>query len=261
MGPEQTTVVDGYISATPDGVIAGLSRDCLEWLGIPDIGPSGCIAIEFKSLDPRADLRGVARSHHTYQVQVQLGLLRAHTKFRPEYGVIVYVDASFLDEVTEFPVKFNPDIYGAAQDRAYQIMVATEARELSPEGKISGGAECKWCPWASHCTAVVVAGIPKVDGPALGENAAAELHALRDEERKLDMLGNDLQEKQNALKFQIKEFLRLNGVRRFKGEDWEVSWTQTKGRETVDIKAAEASGLDLSPWRKVGEPGDRLSIK
>jgi hypothetical protein len=261
LGDQQTTIVDGYISATPDGVISGLARDALAWLGIPDIGPSGTIAVEFKSLDPRADLRGVARAHHVYQVQVQLGLLRAHTSFRPDYGLIAYLDASFLDEVTEFPVAYDPAVFEAAQTRAFAIMTAGDPIEMPPEGKLSGGAECSYCPWASHCNQVVVAGVPKEDGPVLGDNAMTELKMLRDKERQMDGAITAAAAEHGALKFRIKEFLRANHVRRVKGDGWEVSWTVTRGRETVDVKAAEAAGIDLSAWRKLGEPGDRLTVK
>lgn len=260
LGDEQRTIVDGYISATPDGVIAGLERDCLHWLGVGDIGESQCIAVEFKSLDPRADLRGVARAHHVFQVQVQLGLLRTHTKFAPDYGLIAYLDASFLDEVTEFAVAFDPAVFEAAQTRAYDIMVASDPLELSPEGKISGGAECKWCPWQSHCLNVTVAGIPKEDKP-ISDNVMAELKHLRDLEREIAE-RIDLNETEHTMAREtIKEFLRLHQIRRAQGDGWEISWSFVKGRETTDTKAAEAMGIDLSPFKKSGTPGERLIIK
>lgn len=260
LGDEQRTIIDGYISATPDGVIAGLERDCLAWLGVADIGESGCLAVEFKSLDPRADLRGVARAHHVFQVQVQLGLLRQHTKFAPDYGLIAYLDASFLDEVTEFAVPYDPAVFSAAQQRAYQIMVATDPLELSPEGKISGGAECRYCPWASHCAQVAIAGMPK-DDRVPGPNAMAQLHLMRDDERHLNAEIDALHVQHAGMKETIKEFLRANGIRRVTGDGWEITWSVTKARETIDTRAAEAAGVDLSMWRKLGEPGDRLVIK
>lgn len=38
------------------------------------------------------------------------------------------------------------------------------------------------------------------------------------------------------------------------------SWSHI-GRETVDTKAAEAAGIDLSRFKKVGDPADRLTVK
>lgn len=258
-GVDQQTIVDGYLSATPDGVLTGLPHDCLAHLGIADIGPSRCLAIECKSIDPRADLR-IERSHHKFQVIVQLGLLRAHTSYKPDYAIISYIDSSFLDEIKEFPVTFDPSIYTAAQERSRQIMNTMNALDLPPEGKIAGGAECNYCPWSSHCQAATVAGIPKDEKP-LGDNVMAEFKALRDAERDLaEQCDTDEAEHAKA-KFAITEFLRANGVRRVNGDGWSIAWQPTKGRETVDIKSAEAAGLDLDPYRKVGEPGARLTIK
>jgi hypothetical protein len=258
-GDEQRTIVDGYLSATPDGVLIECDRDCLAWLGIPDIGPSCCIAVECKSIDPRADLKA-ARAHHIFQVQVQMGLLREHTPYKPDFALISYIDASFLDEVSEFAIPFDPAVYDAAKARSTLIMSTPDPAALAPEGKLAGGAECGYCPWASRCQAVIVAGIPKGENKVLGDNAMAELKALRDRERELNADLEERATEREKVKFNIKEFLRANGVRRANGDGWSVSWSQTKGRETLDQKAAEAAGLDLAPYRKAGEPGDRLVV-
>mgnify|MGYP001581076740 FL=1 len=260
-GDQQRSIVDGYLSATPDGVLTGLPRESLAWLGVPDIGPSCCIAVECKSIDPRADLRA-ASAHHKFQVQTQIGLLRAHTPWKPDYALISYIDASYLDEVTEFAIAFDPAIYAAAQERSALIMATTDPLALAPEGKLSGGAECGYCPWASHCQAATVAGIPRDSdgGPALGDNALAELRALRDAERALAAEVDARSADHNKAKFDITESLRTHGVRGVGGDGWGISWVPTKGRETLDQKAASAAGIDLSPFRKVGEPGARLTI-
>jgi len=44
-------------------------------IGIEDIGPSCCVVLECKSIDPRANIDEV-KPEHLYQVQVQLGLIR-----------------------------------------------------------------------------------------------------------------------------------------------------------------------------------------
>jgi hypothetical protein len=259
-GDQQSTVVDGYLSATPDGVIVGVERDCLADLGVPDIGDSSCIAIEIKSIDPRAELNDRARPQHTFQTQVQMGLLRAHTPYRPDYALICYVDASFLDECAEFPVAFDPSIFAAAHYRAEAIMVATDPQELWPEGKLAGGAECRFCPYASHCAAVTVSGIPREEHP-LGDNVMAEFKALHDRERQastqVDVDGNLL----SIIRQEIKDLLRTNGVRRVHGDGWSIEWSPVKGRQTLDIKAVEAAGIDLSEYRKEGQAGDRLVVK
>jgi hypothetical protein len=259
-GEEQATIVDGYLSATPDGVIVNLPHDCIAHLGVPDIGDSCCLAVECKSIDPRAELNDRARPQHTFQTQVQMGLLRAHTLYRPDYALISYIDASFLDEVTEFPVAFDPSIFAAAHYRAEAIMVATGPQELWPEGKLAGGAECRFCPYASHCAEVTVSGIPREEHP-LGDNVMAEFEALRDLERDWARDVDQCEEALAKVRQEIKDLLRTNGVRRVHGDGWSIDWSPVKGRQTVDIKAVEAAGIDLSEYRKEGQAGDRLVVK
>lgn len=257
-GEEQKTLVDGYLSATTDGLIVGAPRDALAWLGVPDI-KSDCINLDCKSIDPRVDLK-IEKPEHSFQVQAQMGLVRHATPYQPEYSVLSYTDASFLDDVREFAVAFDPAIYQAAKDRARLIMTSDDALALPPEGKLSGGDECKYCPWASHCAAVTVAGVPREETKPLGDNAAAELHALRDLEKDWADREEHASTKHAEMRERIKEFLRLHGIRRFKGEGWSVSWSSVKGRETVDLKAAEAAGLDLAPFKKLGNPAERLTV-
>jgi hypothetical protein len=257
-GEDQQTLVDGYLSATTDGVLTGVPRDALAWMGVPDI-KSDCVNLDCKSIDPRVELR-IEKPEHSFQVQAQMGLIRFATEYQPEYSILSYVDASFLDDIKEFAVAFDPAVYQAAKDRARLIMTAEHALELSAEGKITGGGECRYCPWSSHCAAVTVAGIPKED-KSLGDNAAATLKRLRDEEREAEERLDFWKTEHAQFKEKIKEFLRENQIRRYTGEGWSVSWSSVKGREVVDIKAAEAAGIDLSPYRKVGDPADRLTIK
>jgi hypothetical protein len=257
-GDEQQTLVDGYLSATPDGLLTGVARDCLAHLGITDIG-SDCLALEIKSIDPRVDLK-IEKPEHSFQTQCQMGLFRHAGQHRPEYALICYIDASFLDDVREFAVKFDERIYQAAHARAFRVMDTLGPLDLPPEGKLSGGKECQYCPWSSHCAAITVAGIPKDDKP-LGDNAVAALKALRDEERQRAAAKDDAEAKHLTSRHDIEEFLRANGVRGYKAADWAVSWFSVKGRETVDIKAAEAAGIDLSAFKSTGSPSARLNVK
>jgi hypothetical protein len=266
-GEEQRTLVDGYLSATPDGLIVGLERDCLSHLGVPDIGEGGpggpCLTVECKSLDPRVDLKGAEKPEHSFQTQVQIGLIRHATVYRPEVTLLSYTDASFLDDVTEFPVRFDPRIYQAAKDRARTVMTTSEALALPAEGKLSGGDECKYCPWSSRCAHVTVAGIPAAAAGArgLGDNAAAELKALRDAAIAAAAAADEATATAAETKNNIKEFLRTHRVRSHKGDGWSVSWSSVKGRESVDLKAVEEAGVDLSRFEKVGDPSDRLVVK
>jgi hypothetical protein len=244
-GDQQKTLVDGYLSATPDGLLVGPDKQC--------------VAVECKSIDPRVDIR-VEKPEHSFQTQVQVGLIRFATHYQPEHAIISYVDASFLDDVREFTVPFDPNIYAAAQQRARKIMTSDDPLSLPPEGKIAGGDECRYCAWASHCAAVTVAGIPKEE-KTLGANAAAALKDLRDDERYWAEEQDRSTEMHGVAKEKIKEFLRENQIRRYIGEDWSVSWSSVKGRASLDTAAMEAAGIDLRRYQKIGDPSDRLTVK
>lgn len=261
-GEDQRTLVDGYLSATPDGLVVGAQRDCLAALGVEDIGPSTCFVVECKSLDPRADLHGAEKPEHSFQTQAQMGLVRHATVYKPEVALISYTDASFLDEVSEFAVRWDPKVYAAAKGRATRVMTAGDALVLPPEGKLSGANECRYCPWSSHCAAVTVAGVPAGGVvPPLGENAAGELRALRDAAVAASEAADAAAAAAAQTKEEIKRFLREQNSRGHKGDDWSVAWSTVKGRQSVDLEAVAVAGVDLSPFQKTGDPYDRLVVK
>src|SRR5690606_31829838 len=104
-GSVQETIVLGRNSATPDGLIVGLDKEPLSLYGIENIR-SNCVVLEIKSIDPRVNLKEEKDIHHG-QTQVQMGIIRETTKFRPNYAVIIYVDASFLDNIKVYVVEFD----------------------------------------------------------------------------------------------------------------------------------------------------------
>jgi hypothetical protein len=256
-GNAQVTRIDGYLSATPDGLLVGASRDCLVKFGIADIGCNELL-VECKSIDPRMQLRR-EKPEHAYQVQVAMGVLRATTEHRPEYALLTYINASFLNDIQEFAIRFDPAIYRAAGDRARRILGASDPGELPPEGKMAGGSECKYCAWAEQCLGATVATIPP--NGELGDDAIHELKGLRDLERKLADQGAEFEVLHAGACEAIKQFLREHGVRQHRGADWSVSWASVAGRSSIDTKALEAAGIDIEAYRKEGKAGERLIVK
>jgi hypothetical protein len=257
-GKDQKTLVDGYLSATSDGLLAGVSRSCLDHLGIADIG-ADCLVVECKSLDPRIDLKE-AKAEHAFQVHCQMGLIRHCTEYQPEHALISYTDASFLDDVTEFAVPFDPDIYAAARTRATRIMTAEAALELPAEGKLAGGGECRYCPFRGRCAGVTLGAIPGEIEP-LGDNAMVAFGALVDAEQTARSEKEAAGRRHVDAQERIRQFLREHRTRKVEGDDWSVTWFPVKGRVSLDRKAATAAGVDLSPFEKEGDPGERLTIK
>jgi hypothetical protein len=164
-GDDQRTLTAGPLSATPDGLLVGQAPDALAALGVPDIGGDGSIVVEGKSIDPPSKL-DEPKPEHSFQVIVQLGLIRELTEWQPEWGTLSYVNASFFDEVTEFAIRFDPVVFENAKARAAEILGASAADELRPEGWIGGGRECEYCAFAREC----VAGIHLSEFEAVGDS-------------------------------------------------------------------------------------------
>jgi hypothetical protein len=254
-GEQQETFALGFLSATPDALITALDDDVLAPLGVPDIGGDGSIIVEAKTIDPRAKLDG-PRLAHAYQAQVQLGLIHALTRHRPEFAVITYTDASFWDVTYEFPIRRDPAIFETAQRRAQQILTARSATALAPEGWIAGGRECERCPFRHACGNMRAAVPAQVGRPSaqLTAEIVALAHEAKRREAELDVATAAFRSTQN----EIKERLRAGNVRRVAADGVSVLWSAIKGRPSWDWPAirgaAAAAGIDLNQYERTGTP-------
>jgi hypothetical protein len=207
-------------------------------------------------------LRG-PKAEHARQANQQLGLVRELTEWKPEFCLIMYVNASFMDDVTEFVIPFDAELFKRQHARADKVLGTATARELPPEGWIKGGKECDHCPFEDACIAL------RTDVPAESEKKAepqfvAEIRELALAERDLDTRISALDEQKREMQIQIKDRLREKKLRGIKEADITVSWYPVKPRITFDADAlragAEAAGFNLAPYEKVGNPGDGLRI-
>jgi hypothetical protein len=234
-----------------------MPKDALAHLGIPDIG-SDCILTECKTADPRTNL-SEAKPENVFQAQVQMGIIREVTALRPNYSVLSYTDASFWDEVLEFPIKFDEQVYATAKQRAAMIMTATVATELKPEGWIAGGRECDFCPFYKPC------GIERRNVPTQDTipdpQFVAEIADMARAAKQLEAVRDANETRLREMQQQIKDRLREKSVRKIPGV---VTWSAVKGRPSWDNKAvreaAAAAGVDVGQFSTVGEPTDRLQI-
>jgi hypothetical protein len=261
-GKDQRTLTSGFVSATPDGLLMNQPKDLLAEFGIKDIGKAREILIEIKSIDPRIVLRG-PKPEHARQANQQLGIVRETTEHKPEYCLIMYVNASFMDDVTEFVVQFDPALYERQKARAERILTTRTAREMQPEGWIKGGKECDYCPFASACTELRT-NVPAESAKKAPPQFVAELKALAKTERDYAARASEAEEKQREIQIQIKDRLREKGLRGIKEPDIVVNWFPVKGRITFDTDAlraaAEAANFNLAPYEKQGDPYDTMRI-
>lgn len=253
-GEEQTPLVSGFLSATPDGLLTDLSPGIQQAIGVQ----TDCVLVECKTVDPRTNLVE-AKDENIFQTHVQMGLMRELTHWKPTHSIISYTDASWWNDVKEFVVAFDPKIFEHAKTRAMTVMTALDAGELKPEGWIAGGRECRYCPFTGPC-GVERRNLPFQEQP-VDPQFAAEIRdlalGLKAYERERDYQDEQVREMQER----IKNRLREKGVKKIPGV---VSWSPVKGRQGYHmaalLDAAEAAGIDTAQYATEGTPGDRLTI-
>jgi hypothetical protein len=263
-GEAQVSLVSGFLSATPDGLLIGVDRDCLKHLGVLDIGESGELILEAKSVDPRVKLLE-AKPEHVFQVQVQMGLVREVTDHRPEYALISYIDASCVSLIHEFPVRFDANAYAVARSRARKVFAAETAADLPPEGRLEGGRECRWCSYAGACGQIEADAVPDAVAdelpPVVLKNLAEMVMMERAWRREKKNAERQLALTQDG----IKQALREAGTRSAAGSGWSVNYSRTRGRKSLDTKALVAAaieaGIDVTQFERAGSDADRLTVK
>jgi hypothetical protein len=261
-GPDQRTLVDGFLSATPDGLLVDQPSDALKYLGVSDCGSE--IDLDCKTIDPRAALDG-PKPEHVFQVQAQMGLFQALTNHKPRYAVLSYTDASFHDEVREFAVAFDAGVYAEAKRRARDVMLATKPEYLKPEGVIAGGKECKLCPFTASCGKIRADAVPANSGDIEVDQFAADsiaelglmARSAKEESERKAAEARQLQDEIKAMLISVKRRrLEHGGIR--------VVWSPLKGRPSYDDKAirqaAVAAGIDIEKFSRTGDPSDRMEI-
>ena len=261
-GKHQRTLVNGRLSATPDGLVINADDDALQFYGIESLGGTGCFNFEVKSIDPRVNLKE-EKTIHRGQVQVQMGLTREKTIYKPNYAVIIYIDASFFDDIDIFIVPFEQEVFDVAKQRADLVYSTKNAVELMPEGKIDGA--CGYCPFNQVCSQTNEMYTPQ-DGEAnINETQLAildEFEAIVREERAASSAKKVAEADHKDASERLKQWFRETGVKRAVAADGSIkasiSWI--KGRKTYDIEAMRAAGVDVESFTKLGDGHDRLSI-
>jgi hypothetical protein len=262
-GSDQETLVKGRNSATPDGVICDVPTDRDVIVKYRDkvisIGrvPSGCIGLEIKSIDPRATLEEEKAKHHG-QSQVGMGLIRELTQWKPDHWIILYIDASFIDNITPFVVHFDPAIFSAAQKRAEVVWAAKNPMDLMPEGKLDKG--CDSCRWRVACTEAVLSAYAKTNQQPADPFEIAEFDPLVVEYLALKDAKDDAEKRFKEIGQKIKDRLLDRKKNKIKSDAWGITWSTVKGKKTYDTKAMQDDGIDLSAYEREGLPFDKLVV-
>jgi hypothetical protein len=261
-GEDQKTFVSGYLSATPDGMIAQLTMEerVLILRSADEEGVGTEVMVECKTYDPRTNLAD-PKTENVFQTHVQMGLVRELTQYKPTHSILSYTDASWWNEGKEFVIAFDASIYANAKKRAERIMTATSAEQLQPEGWIGGGRDCEYCPFTRPC-GVERRRVPDAAAlAALPADLVAEVTKLARAIKQIDSAIDTESAVMRDLQDRLKTVLRNASVRKVPGV---VSWSSVKGKSGWDNKsireAAIEAGVDISAYATEGEPSDRLQI-
>ena len=260
-GDEQETLRKGRLSATPDGLAVDLDSDALAQLGIDDI-LSDCVVIEYKSFDPRANIKE-AKEIHAGQTQVQMGLIHDLTEFRPEYAVVVYFNASWLSDIRPFVVKRDPKIYEAAKVRAKQVFDCTNPIDLMAEGKISG--ECSLCEFTQECAFTTGENFPKAKKKIEDKEVLDRLALLAQRQKEYGATEKEAAHEKKLIEAEIKEILRMADTKGAGDDRFTVSNSWCAGKKSLDTLALAADlqdmGKSIEDYQTEGNGYERLTVK
>lgn len=259
MGDEQETLHVGRNSATPDGLLCNLPKDALKKYGVDDI-KSTRVMFEIKSIDSRASLKTEKRIHRG-QAITQMGVIRELTEReedKPNYCVILYVDASFYDVMTVFVVEYDAKVWESAKARANRLWTTNDPSVFPPEGKFEG--ECDYCAFKHECAKVTQDGIPEGQ---LKNDPIDELDDYIKQYADAAVRANKAEKEKKVIGQTIKELLTERDIKAYKNDDAgsSVSWSFVSGRQVFDKDAAIADGVDIDKYMKRGAGFDRLLVK
>ena len=259
-GENQTTLVDGNLSCTPDGLAVGLEQETF-----PEVKNfNGQVVLECKTIDPRY-AGPLPKPEHEFQLQVQLGMFHTCTEFRPTFGLLTYTDASWFDQIQVFHVDYDPNILAVAHDRATRAIEVRDPFQIPAEGAIAGAKECKYCAYNEACRGVNVREQAKLQNtgninPAVGAQLRKDVARLDNVKERLGLLEKE----KRTIEDGLKRTLSSNSATSYAADDFMLTWTSVRGRAYTDTKAlteaAKEAGVDVDQFIKTGVPSERLTI-
>lgn len=258
MGADQKTLISGQLSATPDGILIDQPRDALAGIplsqfskvdrnGVPDLGAdSNEIAIEIKSADPRTNLDNVKPVHKVQNI-VQMGIYQAVTNYRPQWGIVLYIDPVNFQNVTPFAVKYDPPVLKTCRDRAARLFAAdAKAADFAAEGKQTG--ECQYCPFQRVCVEKQMQAYSDAVVPFATLSAEHQAESKLLVENIVNLRGKikALETSKKGVEENLKTLLTELGTARVGEEGWYGSFSKCAGKKSIDKGLLVNMLLDLA---------------
>jgi hypothetical protein len=255
-GDDQTTLRVGRLSATPDGLVLDAARNALAQLNIDDI-ESDCFVAEFKSHDPRADVKQ-EKAVHRGQVQVQMGLLHETTEHKPMYAVIFYFNASWLSDIKWYVVKYDPKIYAIAKKRSEIVFTDQDAEDVPAEGLIDDG--CTYCKFTEECAVASKRATPTAKRTITDDAEMERLAEIAIKRTTAKRMQDDCELEVKTLNAEIKDILRKHDTKGASDDRFSVSLTWCKGKNSTDLLAMQADGIDVTKYQNEGNGYHMLRV-
>lgn len=267
-GDDQETIVDGVSSATLDGLIidptgAKLPRDFLAFCGIEDIDVDS-VVLEMKSFDPRIPIMQ-EKPIHRGQTQMQMGLIRETTKYKPEHAIVLYVQASWIDDIRPFVVHWDEQVYQLGRERAERVFASENPAELIAEGKLDG--MCEYCPFQGACRTVSLDRVPapqkaltKKQVSAQDESLIEEMNEVAESLRQKKVAEKELKKGIEEDNERIRQLLIGANTSRAVGDFWKVSYSTQKGKRTLSKDKLIEAGLDPEDFMAEGGGFEKLTV-
>lgn len=262
-GEGQNTIVSGTSSATLDGLIINAPSDLLSYYGIPDIGSSE-VVFEIKSFDPRISILE-EKAIHGGQVQMQMGLIRETTHYRPNFAVVLYVNASWLDDIRPFVVPFDENIFQIGKHRSEKVFTTDDPGLLGAEGKLDG--MCTYCPYEASCNKVSMDRVPSKRAPLTKKQVEAqdtsliqELDAVVHKVAQIKKAKKKIEHELEDANEEVRQALILANESRVVGAGWKASYTTVNGRRTLSQNKMREAGLDPEDYMEDGAGYEKLTV-
>lgn len=268
-GDGQDTILDDIHSATLDGLIidptgAKLPRDLLAYYGVDDIGEQDSVVLEMKSFDPRLTLNH-EKAVHRGQTQMQMGLIRDKTEYKPEFAVLIYINASWLSDIRVFVIPYEEHVYQIGRERNDKVFGLDDPGMFATEGKMDG--LCAYCPFQGACQKVTEARVPSarkaLTKKQIEEQDTEFVDSLTPLVLERDAANAELKETKTrleALNEEIRQALISEGTSRAVGENWKVTYTAQAGRRTLSKALMEADGIDTEKYMQEGGAFEKLTV-
>ena len=191
---------------------------------------------------------------------MQLTYICSETKQAPKAAILIYVNASFLNQIKCFVIPLDTNSAQHLEARANSVWDEYSPDNLPiPEGKLEGGKDCQYCAWRKQCQGTEVSLIPASDN----NYVVAVEHKVRDlavQRKKLHA-----QTKSDGIELKhidqvIMETLREADTRKVSGDWGSVTAFSAKSPPRYNGELFAAQGLDPKDFQISGDFSPRLNI-